>query len=483
MLNPFFLNGTKTEQGLIQSLVNEQLRMYGVETYYMPRRYITTNTVIREVIQSEFKDAYPLEAYVDNYEGYTGQGTILSKFGIQDQDDLTLIISRERYENYIAPLIKNLPNIELSDRPKEGDLIYFPLGERLFEIKFVEHEQPFYQLKKNYVYKLTCELFRYEDEVIDTDVAEIDEEIQQIGYIQTLTMIGAGRTATATAAVCETGGVNRITIKNMGGSYEKQPVIGFSSAPAGGVTAVGVASITNIYTNCNGQYGGKIAHINLINAGCGYTEAPWITIQGGGGVGAAATAGIATGTIQYITVTDGGSGYTTAPNVSFQTFTFDDTHATFDSNELSFDNDGSFGSVARAYSAINTAGVVTAVYVSYGGYGYTNVPQIIIDGPTGITTGVGVGTYIFNEIITGQTSGVTARVKEWDSTTNLLEISIVDGTFTPGEVIVGSESGAKYAMSFQNKDDLVTPYADNDNIETAADSIIDFSEVNPFGMP
>jgi hypothetical protein len=244
-----------------------------------------------------------------------------------------------------------------------------------------------------------------------------------------------------------------------------------------------VASITNIYTNCNGQYGGKIAHINLINAGCGYTEAPWITIQGGGGVGAAATAGIATGTIQYITVTDGGSGYTTAPNVSFQTFSFDDTHESFDSNEYSFDNDGSFGSVARAYSAINTAGVVTAIYVSYGGYGYTNVPQIVIDGPTGIATGVGVGTYIFNEVITGQTSGVTARVKEWEPSTNSLEISIVDGTFTPGEVIVGSESGAKYSLSVQNTDDLVTPYADNDNIEIAADSIIDFSETNPFGMP
>ena len=94
MLNSYFLNGAKSEQSLIQSLVNEQLRMYGVEVYYIPRKYSTTNTVIREVIESKFDSAYPIEAYVDSYEGYGGQGTLLSKFGIEDRDDLTLIISK-----------------------------------------------------------------------------------------------------------------------------------------------------------------------------------------------------------------------------------------------------------------------------------------------------------------------------------------------------------------------------------------------------
>ena len=152
MLNPYFLNNSKQEQNLIQSLVNEQLKMYGIEIYYIPRRYVKKNTVIREVIQSEFDNAYPLEAYLDSYDGYGGQGTLLSKFGIEEQDDLTLVVSRERYENYVTPLIKDVPNIELATRPKEGDLIYFPLGDRLFEINYVEHEQPFYQLQKNYVY-------------------------------------------------------------------------------------------------------------------------------------------------------------------------------------------------------------------------------------------------------------------------------------------------------------------------------------------
>ena len=214
MLNPYFLNSQKSEQNLIQSLVNEQLKMYGIEIYYIPRRYITKNTVIKEVIQSEFTQAYPIEAYLDSYEGYGGQGTLLSKFGIEEQDDMTLIVSRDRYENYITPLIKSVPNIQLSSRPKEGDLIYMPLGDKLFEINYVEHEQPFYQLQKNYVYTLKCQLFRYEDEVIDTGVDEIDDTLAGVsgdgsasdstgdgfaaGYVQTLTLIGAAVTATAT---------------------------------------------------------------------------------------------------------------------------------------------------------------------------------------------------------------------------------------------------------------------------------------------
>ena len=148
MLNPFFLQGSKTEQGLVQDLINESIQIHGIDVYYLPRQYITEKTIIKEVIQSEFNYAYPIEAYIDSYEGYGGQGTILSKFGIQELDDLNLIISRERYDTYIRELIKDLPDIKLSSRPKEGDLIYFPLGNRIFEIKYVEHEKPFYQLKK-----------------------------------------------------------------------------------------------------------------------------------------------------------------------------------------------------------------------------------------------------------------------------------------------------------------------------------------------
>tara|TARA_R100000005_G_scaffold15057_1_gene6169 strand:+ start:652 stop:3366 length:2715 start_codon:yes stop_codon:yes gene_type:complete len=249
MLNPFFQQGSKSEQNLVQDLINEQLRMYGVDVYYIPRLYVNEKTIIREVVESEFRDAYPIEAYVDTSEGYEGSGEIMSKFGIESQDDLTLTISRERYEEYIKPLIENKGNIKLSKRPKEGDLIFFPLGNRLFEIKFVEHEQPFYQLKKNYVYQLRCELFRYNDEVIDTDVDAIDNALlgadvslgiagssgaaslgigANLAGTRVYTMLGIGATASSVGTVFN-GGVRYVSITNRGTGYTSTPDIAFSA--------------------------------------------------------------------------------------------------------------------------------------------------------------------------------------------------------------------------------------------------------------
>ena len=467
VLNPYFLNGSTAEQDLLQNLIDEQLKMYGVDVYYMPRKYVSKTTVIKEVIESKFDDAYPLEAYVDNYEGYGGQGTVLSKFGIQEQDDLTLIISRDRWSTYIEPLIKNLGNIELATRPKEGDLIYFPLGDRLFEIKYVEHEQPFYQLKKNYIYELRCELYRYEDEVIDTGIDTIDDEIEQLGYIQTLTLIGTATTAAASVSIASSGAITDLTITDMGGGYTMPPIIGFSSAPSGGTTAVGVASVTTDYVGCDGLKGGKIASILITNAGAGYTEAPIITIQGGGGTGAAATVGIATtlGAVQTISIASTvGSGYTANPTISFGAPGLGDTTA--------------YG-IAHA----NSAGILTAAYIIEPGVGYETAPIATITPPAGIGATMGKGTFLFNEVVKGITTGTEARVKEWDAENNTLEISIVDGVYGAGEVVIGQSSGATYTIRTVNTDDLVDPFADNDVIESAADDIIDFTDTNPFGMP
>ncbi len=439
--------------------------MYGVEVYYMPRKYVTQYTVIKEVIQSEFDNAYPLEAYVDSYEGYGGQGTLLSKFGIQEKDDLSLIISKERFETYITPLIKNLSNIELATRPKEGDLIYFPLGDRLFEIKYVEHEQPFYQLEKNYVYQLKCELFRLEDEVIDTNVDTIDDEIEQIGHIQTLNLIGSGTTAVVdTVGFCSTGAVQKVYITNMGNNYLTPPVVAFSSAPSGGVTAEGVVTITDQYIGCAGTKAGKVFSVCITNTGCGYTVAPIVTFSGGGGSGAAATTGICTdGSVQFVTLSNAGAGYTSNVNITFPAPV-------------------GGGVSAVATGIVNSAGIVTYVCIDNAGCGYTQAPTPSVSDPIGVNTTLG-GSFIFNEIVTGQTSGTTSRVKEYDATNNILEISIVDGDYGVGEIIVGQESGARQAVKSINEFDLVTGFADNDNIEAEADSIINFNSKNPFGMP
>ena len=460
MLNPFFLQGSKSEQSLVQSLINEQLRMYGVEVYYIPRRYLTEKTIIKEVIESKFDNAYPLEAYVDTYDGYEGQGTLLSKFGVQPLNDLSLIISKERFETYISPLTKNIPDIKLSTRPKEGDLIWFPLGDRLFEIKFVEHEKPFYQLQKTYVYELRCELFRYEDEVIDTGVEEIDDNVKDEGYIQSLTMVGAGITATAFTGIVD-GGVRLITVTNRGNGYTSSPRVAISSAPAGGLTAVGIATLIGGLVDCNGNTENyKVQGVEIVNPGYGYTNAPSVAFVGGGGAGAAATTTIGDGVIGIVTLTSGGSGYVGEPTVTFS-------------------GAPGAGVTATARAHINTAGVVTAIYITNAGLGYTEAPTITVSSPYFS----GSGTYVYNETVVGSISSTTALVKEWNSVDNLLKVSNISGSFVNGDVLTGSESGATYKIRIINKYNTTDTYAENDTIESEADAIIDFSESNPFGNP
>ena len=460
MLNPFFLQGSKSEQSLVQSLINEQLRMYGVEVYYIPRRYLTEKTIIKEVIESKFDNAYPLEAYVDTYDGYEGQGTLLSKFGVQPLNDLSLIISKERFETYISPLTKNIPDIKLSTRPKEGDLIWFPLGDRLFEIKFVEHEKPFYQLQKTYVYELRCELFRYEDEVIDTGVEEIDDNVKDEGYIQSLTMVGAGITATAFTGIVD-GGVRLITVTNRGNGYTSSPRVAISSAPAGGLTAVGIATLIGGLVDCNGNTENyKVQGVEIVNPGYGYTDAPSVVFVGGGGAGAAATTTIGDGVIGIVTLTSGGSGYVGEPTVTFS-------------------GAPGAGVTATARAHINTAGVVTAIYITNAGLGYTEAPTITVSSPYFS----GSGTYVYNETVVGSISSTTALVKEWNSVDNLLKVSNISGSFVNGDVLTGSESGATYKVRIINKYNTTDTYAENDTIESEADAIIDFSESNPFGNP
>ena len=468
MLNPFFLQGSKSEQGLIQDLINEQLRMYGVEVYYLPRKYITEKTIMREVIESSFDQSYPIEAYVENFDGYGDNTTILSKFGIQALNELTIIISKERFEEYITPLIKDQSNIKLSSRPKEGDIIYFPLGDRLFEIKFVEHEQPFYQLQKNYVYTLKCELFRYEDEIIDTGINFIDDNISgsgndegaiQVGIIQKLNMVGTGITASAVTSVVN-GGIRFFTVTNRGSGYTYSPRVAISSAPNGGVTGIGSAKLIGGIIVCTDSVNPatkSVQSIEVINPGAGYTVAPKVLIFGDGS-GATATSTIGDGIVGVITVTNSGGGYINSPSIVFT---------------------GISSVSAAATAVVSSAGSITQIRITNAGLGYTQPPSITIGNPSLSS----LGSYTFNEIITGSTSGTTARVRSWNSITNILEVSTVSGQFVAGETLVGAASSASRTLRsvdvFASRDG----YSDNETIEEEADSIIDFSDANPFGMP
>jgi len=458
-LNSFFLQGSPNEQRLIQEIINEQLKIYGVEVIYIPRKFVRKETILKEVSSSKFNDNFALEAYVNNFEGYSGQGDILTKFGVNLKDELSLIISKERYEDFIAPFLEtnNDDEIILASRPREGDLVYFPLGQRLFEVKFVEHEQPFYQLGKLYIYELKCELFEYEDEVIDTSIHEIDTQIQDEGYITTLTLIGIGRTATATAQI-GSGYIRNIILNNDGYGYTSPPTVSISPAPTGGITATAdVISTLNL-----GFY--SIKNIVLTNAGIGYTVPPSISIIGTG-TGADATCTIEKNDFGLVStiITDNGVGYSTSPTIRVI-------------------GDVGLGETSILESVVGVAQSVSYIRIRNTGIGYTSSPQIIIDPPPIIT---GIGNYIFNEIITGSRSGTKARVKSWDLDTKLLKVSIVDNAtsrgFFPGETITGSISNAQYSTESYDNWNPYDKYGDNLQIQQEADTILDFSESNPFG--
>ena len=468
-LNPFFLQGSPSEQRLVQDLINEQLGIYGVEVTYIPRKFVNRQTIIEEVQQAKFDDNFSIEAYVNTYEGYGGQGDIMTKFGMSLRDELTLTISRERFEDFIGAFLTALPDEEIivDTRPREGDLVYFPLGQRLFEIKFVEHEEPFYQLGKNYVYQLKCELFEYEGEVIDTSIDAIDTQIEDEGFITTLNMVSAGTTAAATAVLSQpTGYVRELFLTNDGSGYTTTPTVAISTAPgATGVSATAVAITTT-------RAGVKsIERIVLTNAGSGYTSPPTITIIGGNGTGAIATCSIETtqkGVISY-TVTNQGAGYSAIPTITVAGPT------------------GS-GTTSTAEAVINADKQVTSVRVTNPGIGYTQVPAVSFSAPAA----VGVGTFYYNEVVRGQTSLTEARVRSWDVDTKILKVANVGiGTtisgFIPGETIIGTGSTiageyAAYTLGSHDNRDIYDEYDSNDEIESEADSMIDFTESNPFGQ-
>ena len=464
-LNPFFLHGSSGEQNLVQDLVNEQLKMFGVEVYYLPRIFQNEKTVMEEVSRSEFTAAIPLEAYVDTYDGFSGAGTLLSKFGVQEVDDLTIIVSKERYESVVQQQAAIIDKTKLTSRPKEGDLIYFPLGDRLFEIKYVEHEKPFWQLQKNYVYELRLELFAYNDEEIDTGISEIDDNTQDAGYIQTFNMVGVGSTATAITTLND-GAVRRIIVSRRGSGYTSIPRVAISSAPTSGKTAVGIASmIGGIIDLCDTSPDNlRVQQVTLANPGFGYTTSPRVTFHGGEGSGTYAIAQISDAAIGIVTITSGGSGYIGIPNVTVVAPGIAST--TID---------------AKITARLSGLGTISELIIEDAGGYFDAVPEIRIDGPKNT---VGYGTYLTNEDVVGAASSATARVNSWNSVTKILKLKDIVGTFNSGEAIVGQASGAAYANIDLNKFNIPeNGYAQNNTIELEADSILDFSESNPFGSP
>jgi len=164
-------SGTTAEQRLIEDLIIESLKIYGHDVYYLPRTLIDEDTIFDEDTLSQFAQAYPLEMYLENIDGYDGEGELFTKFGIEFRDQATFVLARRRWDELVA----TSDGIFTQDtRPSEGDLLYFEKTQSLFEIKQVQFQDPFYQAGKLYVFKLVCDLFEYSSEVIDTGITSLD---------------------------------------------------------------------------------------------------------------------------------------------------------------------------------------------------------------------------------------------------------------------------------------------------------------------
>jgi len=277
-LNPYFTQGTTGEQDLTEALVIEQIKMFGKNVYYVPRTLVKEDTIFTEDTLSQFNDAFLIEAYLEDATGFRGDGDMFSKFGVRISDQVTFIISRTRF----TQAVDDNATLIVEGRPNEGDLIHFPLAGKTFEIQYVEHEVPFFQLGKVYTWGLRCELFEYSDEDIDTGVVEIDA-------IQT-------NFAASIKLIMDPGGSGDFTVGEeiVGDLYR----------------AFGTATLT----------GDAVSGITITDGGQYYNSSlpPSVTISGGGGTGATATTTVsASGIVTGITITAGGSGYTSAPTATF----------------------------------------------------------------------------------------------------------------------------------------------------------------------
>ena len=228
--NSYFRNfDARNEQELLHSLVTESIQVYGHDVSYIPRTLINEDTILGEDSISEFKDAHSIEMYIKSVDGFEGEGDLISKFGLEIRDQIVFSLARRAWEG-----------LDIGTRPKEGDLIYFPLTSKLFQITFVEHETPFYQTGALPTFDLTCELFTYSDEALDTGIDDIDVIERQQSFVRTFELSSVSGTFTVGASAI-TGEVARwdsvtsyLYLINMNGSFTLTEILTGATSTATG---------------------------------------------------------------------------------------------------------------------------------------------------------------------------------------------------------------------------------------------------------
>jgi hypothetical protein len=199
--NPYFKYGVRSEQNMFEDITIEALQMYGQDVYYLPREIVNKDTVFLDDVPSRFSSSYKVEMYIENAEGFGGEGDLFTKFGVELRDQATFVVARKRWQQLIGSKLT-----EKNFRPREGDLIYLPLSQSIFQIERVETETPFYQLEQLPTFRMTCELFEYSDEDFDTNIRSIDVVESEGAFQYKLTLDSSGGGYTIGETVIQSGG-------------------------------------------------------------------------------------------------------------------------------------------------------------------------------------------------------------------------------------------------------------------------------------
>jgi len=450
--------GVATEQNLVQDLVDEQIKLFGSDVFYIPRIHLKDKS-LGEIIQSEFSQSYMIEMFLVNVEGFGAGAEFVSKFGLRITDEITFVVSRRRWEQSANPAL----NLAVDGRPNEGDLIYFPMTEDLYEVKYVERENPFFQLGKQYFYQLTAEIYEQGADKFDTGIDEVDDVERQFSNITTLNVgLTTRQTATGTLAVNPSGVITTATITLAGTGYNIAPnvTIGNVGSGSGG-------SITSSIID------GGVTTLTVANGGSGYdpSNLPTITVDA------------PPEAIQFVndehvviggfTQQGGGRSWTSSNKVITVTAlgAFDSIFATTTQKKYFY-----WKFEDKRISYVYQYNGTTATTVQ-GYFYYDSVnSKYIINAWEDTSTNGGQAT------VYDLMSATIAEVADWNGVTNVLEVMNRTGNFLDGDMIRGVESNAIYTLGdFSTIDNTSTEYDQNKAIEDGADDLIDWGEKNPFG--
>lgn len=449
--------GNRTEQNLVQDLVDEQIKLFGTDVFYIPRVSIKDKT-LGEVIQSEFNQNYMIEMMLVNVEGFGAGSEFVSKFGLRITDEITFVVSRRRWEQSVNPAL----NLAVDGRPNEGDLVYYPLTEDIYEIKYVEREQPFFQLGKQYFYILTAELYEQGADKFDTGIDEIDDIERDFSNITTLNLgLTTRQQATGTLAVDSSGSISGATVTLAGTGYSTAPSV--SVTGGGGIGGIVESTIED----------GGVVSLSVVSGGAGYsaTNLPVLTIDAppeavqfikdehvviGGMVqqSGSRTWTSSDGVIEVTALGGFDPNYATTTQKKYYYWKFEDSRISY----------------VYTYNGTDATTVPGHFY-----YDSANLKYVINAYTETVTSGQRAQMFDLD-------SATIAEVADWNGVDYTLEVMNRTGNFLDGDLIRGVESNAIYTLgTFSTINNTSTEFDQNQSIEDGADDIIDWGERNPFG--